>query len=115
MPPTVRYAVGGLAISLLIGTAILGFGWGFPPQAVLTFVVIGFLIVQVARRRNWARWILTIVTIASLVLMNSLIRFQLTYSLLTGTATVSQILLEVVGCVLLFVPSAGRWYRRASA
>jgi hypothetical protein len=111
-PRTVAYAIWCLSISLLIGTGILGFGWEFPQQAFLTFLIIGFLVFQVARGRNWARWILTIITATSLVLMWSLIRFQLTYSLPTGVATVIQVCLEVIGCGLLFLPQSNRWYRR---
>ncbi len=111
-PRPIVYAAWCFAVSLVIGAAILGFGWGFPLQAWLSLLIIGFLIFHAARRRNWARWILTIVALTFLVITWDLVLFQLTYSALMGTATVTQLTLELLGCCLLFLPQSGRWYGR---
>jgi len=109
-PRIVTYAIWCFSVSLLIGSAILAFSWGFPVQALLTFLAIGLLIFSSARRHNWARWVLTMITIASFILMWTIIGFQLTYSPLIGAATAIQICLEVIGCTLLFLPLSNRWY-----
>ena len=111
-PRPVVYATWCFTISLLIGASILGFGWGFPVQAWLSLLIVGSLIFLVSRRHNWARWILTIVTITFLVLTWDLVRFQFTYTLFMGTATFVQFSLELLGCCLLFVPRSSSWYAR---
>jgi hypothetical protein len=112
-PLTVTYAVRCLSASLLVGAGILAFAWEFPEIALVVVLVIAFLIFQCYRGRDWARWTLTIVTMASLLDTWSLIRFQLGYGVIVGGATVVQILLELLGCLLLFLPASHRWYRRS--
>ena len=114
-PRSVTLAVGALSIALLLGVAILGFGWRVPVVAVSTFLIVGGLIFAAARRHNWARWVLAILTIMVLVLTWPLVRFQLTYGLVVPIATVVQITLEAAGLILLFRPAAGRWFRRRDA
>jgi hypothetical protein len=110
-PPTATFAIWCFALALFIGCGLIAFAWGFYRQAGLTFLTIGVLIVLVARRQNWARWTLTIVTIASLIMMWPLIRFQLTYGTAVAAATCVQIMLEILGCILLFLPRSSGWYR----
>ena len=114
-PRTVTVALMCFGPALLIGAFIITFAWGEPIAGLLTFLVISTLAVLAARRHNWARWAITIVTLISFVLMQSLLRFQLSYGPGMGIATAVQIGLEIVGCALLFVPSSNRWYARASA
>ena len=114
-PRTVTLAVGALSVALLLGVAILGFGWRVPVVAVSTVVIVGGLLFGVTRRHNWARWVLAILTIVVLALTWPLVRFQLTYGTVVPIATVAQIVLEAVGLVLLFLPAAGRWFRRSAA
>src|SRR5438093_4594854 len=114
-PRTVTLALVCFGPALLIGAFTITFAWGEPIAGLLTFVVIITLAILSARRHSWARWTLTIVTLISFVLMQSLFRFQLTYGVGMGIATATQICLEIVGCILLFVPSSNRWYARASA
>jgi len=111
-PRTVTYALLCFGPALLIGAFTVTFAWGEPIAGLLTFVVIITLAILAARRHNWARWTITIVTLASFVLMQSLFRFQLSYGIGMGVATVLQISLEIAGCVLLFVPASNRWYAR---
>jgi hypothetical protein len=110
-PRTAIFAIWCFGLALFIGTGLIAFAWGFYRQAGLTFLGIGLLIVFAARRQNWARWILTIVTIVSLIMMWPLIRFQLTYGPMVAVATCVQIVLEILGCLLLFLPSSNGWYR----
>ena len=110
-PRSVTLAVGALSIALLIGVAILWFGWRVPTVALVALVLVGGLIFGTARRRNWARWTLVILTITSTVLTQSFVRFQLTFGVLVPIATVAQLTLEAVGLWLLFRPDARRWYR----
>jgi hypothetical protein len=109
-PRSVTLAVGALSVALLLGVAILAFGWRVPLVALATFVIVGSLIFSAARRHNWARWALAILTLATFALTWSLVRFQLTFGVVVPIATVAQIALEVVGFYLLFRPAAGRWY-----
>jgi hypothetical protein len=110
-PPSVTLAVYALSLALLLGVAILGFGWGYPSIALITLVTIGGLILGVARRHNWARWALLVVTVLALALTWPVVRFQLTYGVVLPLATVVQLALEAVAFVLLFRPPARRWYR----
>jgi hypothetical protein len=114
-PPSVTFAVCAMSVALLIGVSILYFGWVFPGIALGTLVIIGALIVGVARRSNWARWTLTLITVGTVLMTLPIVRFQLGYSLLVGVATGAQLLLEGAGCVLLFRPAAARWYGRRAA
>jgi hypothetical protein len=111
-PRTVTIALVCFGPALIIGVFIITFAWGEALAGVLTFLVVTTLAVLSARRHNWARWTLTIVTLVSFVLMQSLLRFQLSYGAGLGIATGLQILLEIVGCALLFVPPSNRWYAR---
>lgn len=111
-PRSVTLALGAMSIALLIGVSILHFGWRVPVVALVSFVLVGALIFGAARRRNWARWTLAILTIVSTVLTQSLVRVQLIYGVLVPIATIVQLSLEAVGLYLLFRPDAGRWYRR---
>lgn len=110
-PRSVTIGVGALTVALLLGTAILVFGWRVPGVAAVAFVLVGGLIVGVARRRNWARWTLAVLAIVSTILTRSLLLYQLTFRVLIPIATVAQLILEAVGLYLLFRPAAGRWYR----
>ena len=114
-PRSVTLAICLLSVALLLGVAILGFGWRVPVVALATFLIVGALILGIARRHNWARWVLAILTIVVLVLTWSLVRFQLTFGIVVPIATVAQITLEAAGLVLLFCPAAGRWYRGAGS
>ena len=110
---SVTFAVGALSVALALGAAILWLGWQVPLVALVSLLIVGGLIFAVARRQNWARWTLAILTIASTVLTRSLVQYQLTYHVLVPMATVAQLTLEAVGLYLLFRPAAGRWYRLA--
>lgn len=114
-PRSVTVAVGSLSIALLLGVAILGFGWRVPVVALSTFLVVGSLIFSAARRHTWARWALAILTIVAFAMTWPLVRFQLTYGIVVPIATVAQIALETVGLYLLFRPAAGRWYRHSGS
>jgi len=109
-PRSVTYAISCFGVALVVGVAILAFPWGLPLQAFFTLLIIGFLIFNSARRRNWGRWTLTILTIAALTTTWPLLHYQLTYNLILGVATAAQISLELLGCCLLFLPQSGRWY-----
>jgi hypothetical protein len=109
-PRSVTLAVRLLSIALLLGVAILGFGWRVPVVALSTFLVVGWLIFSAARRHNWARWALALLTIVAFAMTWSLVRFQLTYGIVVPLATVAQVTLEAVGFYLLFRPAAARWY-----
>lgn len=104
-----------MSVALLLGLAILGFGWRVPEVAVAALVIVGGLIFGAARRQNWARWVLAILTVVVLVMTWSLIRIQLTFGIVVPIATVAQIALEAAGLYLLFRPDAGRWYRHVQA
>ena len=114
-PRSVTVAVGSLSIALLLGVGILDFGWRVPVVALSTVLVVGALIFSAARRHNWARWALAILTIAAFALTWPLMRFQLTFRVVVPIATVVQITLETVGLYLLFRPAAGRWYRHSGS
>ena len=78
-PRAVTLALVCFGPALLIGAFTITFAWGEPIAGLLTFVVIITLAILAARRHSWARWTLTIVTLASFILMQSLFRFQLSY------------------------------------
>lgn len=111
-PRSVTLAVSFLTLALGIGVAILMFAWGYPTIALATFVLVGGLILGIARRHNWARWALAAVTILSLVVTWSVVWFQLTFGVVLPIATSVQLLLEAAAFYLLFRPTAGRWLRR---
>jgi hypothetical protein len=110
-PREVTVAVAAFGAALLIGFAILQFGWRVPRVALATLALVGALIVGVARRQNWARWALLVLTVVSLIMTWPLLSVQLTYGVLVPLATITQLVLEAVGFTLLFRPAAGRWYR----
>ena len=109
-PPSVTLAVYAQGLALLLGLAILVFGWRVPWVALATLVIVGSLILAVARRHGWARWALLALTLVALYFTSPLLRVQLTYGVLVPIATIVQLALETVGFVLLFRPAAGRWY-----
>jgi hypothetical protein len=111
-PRRVTIAVAALSVALGLGAAILTFAWQYPVVALVTLAVVGLLIAAVARGRNWARWTLTVFTIVGLVSTWPVVRFQLGYGVLLPLATATQLVLEALGLLLLFGPSAGRWFRR---
>ena len=111
-PRTVTGALACFIISLLIGVEILAGPWDLPLQGLFTLLLVGFFIVQSARRRNWARWVLAIMTITTLVGLRAIYRLQLEADRLLAAATATQLILEMAACVLLFLPSSGRWFRR---
>ena len=111
-PPSVTLAVYAQCVALLLGLAILVFGWDVPWVALATLVIVGGLILGVARGHNWARWTLLALTLVASDLTSPLLRVQLTFGVLVPVATIIQLALEAVGFVLLFRPAAGRWYGR---
>lgn len=110
-PAGVTVSIAALAIALLLGVAILAFGWGEPLVALVTGVVVGGLIVGAALRRNWARWALVVLTIVATATSWPLLRIQLSYGIVVPAATVVQFVLELLGLILLFRPVASAWYR----
>jgi hypothetical protein len=110
-PRSITLAVYAQSLALVLGLAILVFGWKVPWVALATCVIVGSLIVAVARRHNWARWALLSLTLVALFMTSPLLKVQLTFGVLVPVATVVQLALEVMGFVLLFRPAAGRWYR----
>jgi hypothetical protein len=111
-PLSVTLGIAALTLALGLGVAILAWGWDTPLVALVTLALVGSLIVGTARGHNWARWALTLLTAAALVLMFPVVRFQLTYGVLLPLATATQLALELVGCYLLFRAPGGAWYRR---
>jgi hypothetical protein len=110
-PPSVTLAVWAQSLALAIGVAILVFGWEVPWVALGTLVIVGALIVAVARRHGWARWVLLALTGVALFVTSPLLQVQLAFGVLVPIATVVQLALEGAGFVLLFGPAATRWYR----
>jgi hypothetical protein len=113
-PATIRYGVACLGLSLLIGVAILQYAWGEPAIALICLIVVGGLI-ALALRYGWARWVITLMAIASLLITWPMVEFQLSYGALISPATAAQLALELVGCVFLFLPGSHRWYYRSRA
>jgi len=115
VPRHVAIAVASFSVALAIGVAILYFGWVLPTIALVCLVVIGLLILLAALRRNWARWTLVLVTLVSLVFnwLGGMLPFQLTYGGIISVGTALQVVLELVGCWLLFTAPARAWYRRS--
>lgn len=110
-PRSVTLATLAMSVALLLGMAILNFGWRVPEVAGAAFVIVGGLIFATARRQNWARWVLAILTVLVSCMTWSLIRIQLTFGIVVPMATVAQLALEAAGLYLLFRPAAGRWFR----
>ena len=110
-PRTITYGVASLGVSLLIGVAILWFAWREQRVAVLCLVGVGTLI-ALAWRWGWPRWVIMTVAVVSVAATFPLVQFQLTYRTLIPMATAAQLALELAGCILLFLPSSHRWYRR---
>ena len=111
-PKSVILAVLCFGISLVIGVAILLYAWREPMLALLCLLFVGLLIALTAQRHNWARWTLTVVTLASLIVnwVLGFLPFQLTYGGLISAGTVMQVGLELAGCVLLYVAASRQWY-----
>lgn len=108
-PATVTYGTACLAVSLLIGVAILQYAWRTPRIALVCLVLMGGLIV-LARRRGWPRWVIAGLAVVSVAATFPEVRFQLSYGGVISVATAVQLILELVGCVLLFHPRSTRWY-----
>ena len=111
-PRSVTLAVYSQSFALLIGLAILVFGWKVPWVAAATLVIVGSLIFGAARRRSWARWTLLALTLLALWFTTPLLRVQLSYGVLVPVATIVQYAFEAVGFVLLFGSEATRWFTR---
>lgn len=114
-PQSVTSGAWCMGLALAIGVAILLYGWREAMVAWVCLVFVGALIVLAARRHNWARWTLLVVTLLSFVFGWSFTRFQLSYGGPIAIGTALQLVLEVAGIVLLVSDSARRWYRRTAA
>jgi uncharacterized membrane protein (UPF0136 family) len=112
-PKRVVAALTLMTVALLLGVAILVWAWRQPAIAVACLLIIGGLIGLAARRRNWARVTLVLVTVLSLIVNWALgfLPFQLQYGGVIAVATGAQIVLEIAACALLFHQTARDWYR----
>jgi len=112
-PKSVVTALTLMTLALLLGVAILVWAWRQPALALVCVLVIGGLNGLAARRHNWARVTLVIVTVLSLIGNAALgfLPFQLQYGGVIAMATGVQIVLEVAACGLLLTRQARDWYR----
>lgn len=110
-PVTITAGVACLAVSLLIGVAILYFAWGEPKIALFCLLFIGSL-TGWALRSGWPRWVIAFMAVVSVALTYQQVSFQFTYGTLVPIATGVQFALELLGFVLLFHPTSHRWYYR---
>ncbi len=121
VPPLVTLANRLLWSSLGLGVLRAAFDWPeiartgpiafVLPVMVLTFAVVAFLIVMIARRRNWARIVfLALFVIGTLMNGPSTVEEILTRPVL-GLCGLMQILLQGGALFLLFRPPASAWFR----
>jgi peptidoglycan/LPS O-acetylase OafA/YrhL len=83
------------------------------------FIIGAYLAVKIASRRNWARWIFSLICVLGMV---ALCAFALTdgfdsfgWSLIDLTLATIQYGLSIAAIVLLFLPESNRWFGRIGA
>lgn len=110
-PRTIRYGVIALALSLVIGSYIIAIPWRVPELGLFCFLLVG-LLTAYAWFWGWARWVIIVLAVSSVVMTWDLVFFQLTHRLSMSLLTSTQFVLELLGFVLLLHPASSRWYRR---
>jgi hypothetical protein len=86
-----------------------------PLTALVAGLIIGTLILAVARRRNWARLTIAVLTIVGLFPNAVLLPIQLRDYPLVGASTIAQTVLQLIGVALLFTRDARSWYAPKTA
>ena len=125
-PRHVFYAVALLWIALVLQAATLAFMWRLVLVASIQFVVIcgilsvfwaitAWVVAMIERGRNWARF--TYLALFVLGLPMVLVLLPLTFAVepLLVLSTVLQLLLQLAGLVMVFIPPAGTWFRGAAS
>ena len=110
-PRTVIYGVVCMAVSLVIGSYIIAIPWRAPDLGLFCFALVG-LLTAYAWFWGWARWVIALLAVSSVVIAWDLVLFQLTHRASMALLTATQYTLELLGFVLLFHPASTRWYRR---
>jgi len=81
-----------------------------PTMAVVAFLLVGALLVAIARRQNWARIAFAVFAAITVALNAMLLPIQIDQDRLVAASTVVQSVLQIIGVLLLFRPTAARWY-----
>jgi peptidoglycan/LPS O-acetylase OafA/YrhL len=87
--------------------------------SITAFVIGAYLAVKIASRRNWARWIFSIicvlgvVALCGFVLIDGLDSFG--WSLIDVVLAVIQYGLSISAIVLLFLPESNKWFEKIGA
>lgn len=110
MPAPVRYGLGLLATSLLVGVVTTAGPGRNPIMALVALLVVGALLVAGARRQNLARIAIAVLVAIGVAFNAMLLPIQLDQDPLIAASTVVQSVLQVLGVLLLFRRSSVRWY-----
>jgi hypothetical protein len=106
----VRYGLGLLAASLIVGVATMAGPGKSPITALVALLVFGAVLFNGARRQNWARIVLIVFVAIGVAFNAMLLPIQLDQDRVVAASTVVQCALQSLGVILLLRQSSVRWY-----
>lgn len=124
----VQRAVTLLWVSLVLGAIVVlvdidsilfgemeGFMWWFPAAVLVTYALLGALIVFVSRRHNWARILLLVLTVMGTILV--LVPWpgidDNYWTISNATSEIGFLVLDGVALLWLFTGEGGAWFARS--
>ena len=124
-PKNVSLGVNLQWISLLIGVIIAAFDpadtahhspvpGGLLSIMATTVVIVGFLNYMVLRGKNWARIIFLVMYLFGIIPYILTLPHSFHLSVISGTASVIQSVLQLIALVLFFSASARPWFKKGS-
>ena len=111
MPPSVHRALWLLSLTLLGSAAFMAGPGKAPTTALVAVLVVGALLVAIARRQNWARLVFAGFFLIGLLFAVILLPVQFRQAPLFAWVSIVQNVLFAAGVTLLFRQEATRWYR----
>jgi hypothetical protein len=117
-PTPVKLAIGCLVVIVAISLTTqkppsARSTWIFITAFIFTcffFLVLGFMIY---RRKNWARWTFAVYSVIWLVWFVVTVRLRMDMPLARFIPQVVEFILLTCGVIMLFVPAANNWFRKA--
>lgn len=117
-PNSVNLAVGCLVLTFAISVttqkpARAHPAWAFFAAYLIVSFLFLFLGFMICRRKNWARWIYAVYTVIWLMWFVVTVPLRMDMPLARFIPQVVEFILSTAAVIMLFVPAANNWFKKA--